>query len=162
MFAVGNGPEIRIDVSDQLQKIQRELPVCFDGADVVRPGIVFAWRARVVSVPSDDDDVVRSDEARDVIPAIDPRMVSSSSARRLVVPLAPAVKEINDRISAVGGLLHTLAAGKCENCALRRRRCCNARDPGCEPPAVPTHHWLRWSMKSDGVEERPHNSISID
>ena len=106
MVAIRYRAEIRIDVSDQLRKIQRELPIGFNGADVVRPGIILAWSAWIVPVPSDDDDVVRADEARDVVPAVlIPGIVTASAARRLVVPLAPAVKEINDRIPAFGCLV---------------------------------------------------------
>ena len=127
MVAIGYRAEIRVDVSDQLRKIQRELPIGFNRADVVRPRIILAWSAWIVPVPSDDDDVVRADEARDVVSAVlIPGIVTASTARRLVVSLAPAVKEINDRISAFGCLVVRTAAGKCGNCALRRRRCCNA------------------------------------
>ena len=127
MVAVGYCSEIRIDVSDQFRKIERKLPIGFNRADVVRAGIILAWNAWVVPVPSDDDDVVGADEARDVVPAVlIPGIVAASTARRLVVLLAPAVKEINDWIPAFGCLVVPMAAGKCGNCALRRRRCCNA------------------------------------
>src|SRR5687768_15796542 len=106
MVAVGYRAEIRIDVSDQLRKIEWKLPIGFNRADVVRARIILAWNAWIVPVPSDDDDVVRADEARDVVPAVlIPGIVAASAARGLVVPLAPAVKEINDRISAFGCLV---------------------------------------------------------
>jgi hypothetical protein len=106
MVAIGNRAEIRIDVADQFRKIQRELPVGFNRADVVRTRIILAWSAWIVPVPSDDDDVVRADERRDVVSAVlIPGIVAAPTARRLVVSLAPAVKEVNDGVSAVGCLV---------------------------------------------------------
>ena len=106
MVAIGDRAKRGIDVSDQLRKVQRKLAVGFNRADVVRPRIILARSARIVAIPSDDNDVVRADEARDVVSAVlIPGVVASSTARRLVVSLAPAVKEINDRISPFGCLV---------------------------------------------------------
>ena len=87
MVAVGYRAEIRIDVADQLRKIEWKLPIGFNGTDAEgedNPRLETPW---IVPVPSDDDDVVRADEARDVVPPNDPGIVAASAARRLVGPL---------------------------------------------------------------------------
>jgi hypothetical protein len=103
MVAVRNGAKSGIDVFDELGKVQRELPVRLDGADVVRPGIILLRLSRVVSVPFHNYDVVCVCETRDIVSAVilTGIIAGPGGSGRLVVALAMPVKEVDDRISAV-------------------------------------------------------------
>ena len=52
MFAVRDGAEAVIDIFDQFQKVERELAVGFDRADVVRAEITLTGASRVEAVPT--------------------------------------------------------------------------------------------------------------
>ncbi len=97
---VRNGAVIAVDVLYELGKVNRELSVSLDRSDIVRTHVVFARSARVVAVPLHHDHGVLLDEGREVVAAVIVSGIigAGSLVWPPVVALAPAVKEVDDRI----------------------------------------------------------------
>ena len=106
MIAVGDGAEIGVDEIHQLGEIERKLAIGFDRADIVRPLVVIAGKARIETVPLHHDRVVRGHEVGDVVAAVVRAGVVIAIGRivdGLVETFAIAVKPVDNRIALSGG-----------------------------------------------------------